>query len=367
MNRSIYVVVLVLMALSTIRLEETNYAIYLAPLILPIFWMLGDDVRFKLSPSVLPFLFLVCVGAILLDNYQFNTTKKLYFIFVYTSIFLLFDFSKIHIDTRLLALYFIALFLVDISYGLASGTSSISFDINESKSTFESTMAFPLGMLMLFFFLRKDYLWFTILLVLSFFAMKRIVLLSTFLIIVIDQLPEKHKRLLVNPYLITVVATIGVLLCIEFSRGSMDPLIQSLTGLPPNHFSQGRQELWSNLLNTVHFDHFNFLFLGAGFGASANAMELFYSSTKMPVHNDILSLVVDIGYLLTIVFIFLLNKLESMQERLLALFISLIFFTDNVLIYQHLMIPYLLLQSQLRRSDLLTQYVKTHVVMPKAQ
>ena len=357
-NRAIYVIVLFLMALTVSRFGEVNYAIYLAPIIVPMLWLLGEDVRLRLSRPILPFLMLCCLGALTLINYEFNTVKKLYFILVYTSIFILVDFTKTHINPRLLAILFLFLFMLDMAFILAGGSTDIDVNFIASESTFESTLAFPLGLMTLFFFLRRDYLWFFILLIFSVLALKRIVLLAVLTAIIISLLPRRVSSFVTNPLVVSIIALLGVFFSIEFSRGELDQVIQAISGYPPNHFSQGRQELWSSLLQSVSFNHFQFLFFGSGFGESARVMETVYSSSRILVHSDMLILVVDIGYVFTVLFVFLLVNMDSLQGRILAIFLLLILFTDNVLIYQHLMIPYLLLQAQITRVNLLNSIVK---------
>jgi hypothetical protein len=65
------------------------------------------------------------------------------------------------------------------------------------------------------------------------------------------------------------------------------------------------------------------------------------------LHNDLLSIVFEVGFISFAIFVYLLNAVKTAEQRIIALFITILFATDNVLIYQHLMFVYLLIQQSL--------------------
>ena len=89
---------------------------------------------------------------------------------------------------------------------------------------------------------------------------------------------------------------------------------------------------------------------GIGLGKSVTVLfELFNQDTLL--HSDFLVLMVEFGVIVTLVFAFLLNAQKTDNERILALYLTIIFFTDNVLIYVYVMLPYLLVQTDLSKPQ----------------
>jgi hypothetical protein len=139
------------------------------------------------------------------------------------------------------------------------------------------------------------------------------------------------------------VATLVILLDIEFAYGRFDELLTAITGRSANALSMGRQELWSKVLGRVGFDYADFAVMGVGMDKVLGGH--LAKTLWTPFHNDLLAIWLSYGAIAMIIFVGLVLVPRDPESRALATFILTIFLTDNTLMYQHVMIPYLFMLS----------------------
>ena len=350
----VYWAFLVSLAISITGLAYLRYTVYLLPFFATLVWMLSGNYRIYAHRELRAFILLFFLSVLSLIPWDLNTFKKVYFVYVFLSVFLLFDFSRIDIDFRKLALIY-------ITFGLITGAMRHvgmgieDFSVTKSRSFFENTFAFPLGLLCLYFFLYRRYLWGLVAVIFLILFLKRIVFVALGLSLVVWLLPATLRRVILNPVAAIIVALIIIWFSVEFSQGNFDRLIFEYLDISPNQLSQGRQMLWISILRSVNFDYESFLFWGEGVGKIKSSLEAVVHVEKILLHNDLLSLVLEIGLLFYIIFIYLFADLRYDAAKLFSFFMLVLFATDNVLIYQHVMFTYFFIQAQIRREFFLAR------------
>ncbi len=341
-----YPVLLLLLMLGVSNIPVVRYAIYLMPFAAALFMILSGSANLNFKKPTWPFVFLLVISTFSVYQADYHWAKQLYFIFCYTSVFIFFDFSKSKHNLYILNALFICIFLVRgaISGDLFSFISS-GVSLTDSKSALESTYAFPLGLFAIYYIYKKNYLWGAINLLVAVVAFKRIVILGILSCLCLYLIPKKVRKLVLNPIVITITIVLGVVLQIELASGIHDDLIFSVFGISTDHLLMGRQQLWQKAINFTDFNYVDFLFHGTGHGVLTKFLESSYGGRGVLLHADFLQIMIEHGFLSLVIFSFLLNNHKSHLSRALSLYITILFATDNVLIYQHLMLPYLLLMN----------------------
>jgi hypothetical protein len=140
-------------------------------------------------------------------------------------------------------------------------------------------------------------------------------------------------------------------LVILFSYGDIDGVISDLFSKSPNDLSKGRQFLWLSALKGVDYNFVDFVFFGTGVGKVITELQKVYGVERILLHNDILSTYLEYGFIIFLAFLVSLIAQKRYYQKVLAVNLLILFFTDNVIIYQHVMITYFLIQSQLANDD----------------
>jgi hypothetical protein len=198
-----------------------------------------------------------------------------------------------------------------------------------------------------YFAIRGRYLWALANVVLATIALKRIVLLASFAALLFFLLPERFKRIVLRPSLALVAISSIVVFSIEFAYGYFDGWILETFDQSANALSRGRQVLWRSALDSIDFTYGSFFLTGAGLGEAITVLKESYQVDRILLHNDFMTITLEHGILVMLAFAYLLNRQPTWNGRILAVYISVLFVTDNVMIYQHVMIPFMLLLSKL--------------------
>jgi len=339
----------ILMTIAITGLPYLRYAVYIIPAWAMFIWILGNRHNLNTSTMNVAFILLMVLSLASFYPWDFNTFKKVFFIYVFSSVFILFDFSRVKIDLRYLGVFFLFLSILTevLQY---SGRQSVTYSIIESKSMFESTFAFPLGLFALYFFIQKKYLWFLIFSVFLILFLKRVVLLAIILCILTWLTPRNLRKFFLNPFVVTVISLLIVIISIDFAQGTYDQFIFNFFERSPNDLSKGRQLLWGSALSAIKFSYDGFILWGVGIGKVVSDLQTTLYMERVLLHSDLLSLVLEIGIIPFTIFIYLLNNQKNHDQRLISLYLVIMFVTDNVLIYQHVMFVYFFIQSQLIRE-----------------
>lgn len=348
----VFMTILSLFIISSIGIPMVRYAIYLLPFFAFLIWLGSGRITINFDRNIMPFVLLLVLAILVSYDMDSNWAKKTYFIAVYVSVFILFDMSKSNFDVRILSVVTILLFLYSEIVGgpdLKSTTGDTS--LIESRSRFESTYGFTLGLLALYFLIRKQYLWFAINVVFTVLAFKRIVLVALVLSIVAVLIPNRTKKLVLSPSVLTAIILIVLALFIEVALGTYDKLISAYFNVSANQLLMGRQELWSLIINKIDFNYYDFLLFGVGHSNVTSILQDVYHGRDILFHSDLLLVLFEDGIIFLVLFVYSLLAQKTISERYLSIFLCLSLLTDNILIYQHVMIPYLLLLAAIRRDE----------------
>jgi hypothetical protein len=197
----------------------------------------------------------------------------------------------------------------------------------------ESNLSFSFGLLSLFFvFTRRRGLALAafILTVVSF---KRIAILSVVvcaLVYWISRRLGESKRMRAALPLLMVCANAGAFAVLYLlSNGSFDDFITEATGVPTNWVTMGRSHLYEVLFYNIQFHTF-----GEGLGRITSLLTT-EAIGSMNAHSDVIKYTLEVGPVLSSVWIYLLYRGGSSNKATFALcvFINLQFVTDNVSVY----------------------------------
>lgn len=344
-----FVIVLACLSISMLQLPVVRNAIYACPFLIFVLWLF-DGGRMPSATQLImtaPFIWLLVIFVCYVPMSGLFAWKWTFFVCVYTSIFLFVDFSK----TDLNLLYLNVVFVGMLAYSWLTGdTSSIDIQtlekgLTESRVATESTFAFPLGLFACFWILKGRYFVGFINFVFALLSFKRIVLVAMATFAITLLIPKKIRSSRFYALCGVFVATLAIVLSIEFAQGQFDELLTAATGRSPNAFSMGRKELWKEVLGRVGFDYVDFAVMGIGMDQVLGNHSA--KAVWTPFHNDLLVIYLSYGAIAMIVFVGLVLIPRDPEARALATFILTIFLTDNTLIYQHVMIPYLFMLSSI--------------------
>lgn len=329
-----------------------KYLIYILPVFVLFSAFALGCLSFNFNRVTLPFLILLVASLPTAYAYNFDSFKKLVFLAAFTSIFLFVDFSKVRLNFYYLICILLVVFAFQILHGdLKHHGDSLNINIMESTSTFESSVAFPFALLACFFILQSRWLLAGLCTLLVFLALKRIAIIAIIVTLIARFIPKKLRKILVNPYLV-IAASISILyLSIHFAYGGFDEQIKDFFDRAPNDLSKGRQRLWYDALTSLHYSFTDFILYGAGIGKAVTAIKQSYGVDRLLLHNDLLTLLLEYGLIVCILFIFYHLKQKTYNQRIVALALLIMLITDNVIIYQHVMLTYMLIQFQLARKE----------------
>lgn len=242
--------------------------------------------------------------------------------------------------------------------------SPIQFDLFkfliDSQSPFETTMAFPMGMFVIYFsYYNKKALFWTSL-IFTLLSSKRIVILALVLIYVINRFTPSFRS--INKQAVILIAVIinllFVYLIIQFSLSKYDPFIEQYLGLSADYISMGRKSIYENLFAGNQGNWVKFFF-GNGLGTSYVETTNFLDKEEN-LHSDVLKLFFDTGLLGLTIWIVFIYKLGFVNKiaLLLTIYLNILYITDNVLIYYDTMIVYYLMIFffHVRRTEIIQGY-----------
>jgi hypothetical protein len=211
----------------------------------------------------------------------------------------------------------------------------------------ESWLAFPLGVFTLYYVLEKDYKRFFIALFFFLLAFKRIAIASfilsygcyAFFFLFLNV--KFVKRKIISFFITLNVGLIAVLYF--FINGFFTRLIEKKTGISVNWFSQGRFQIYNDVIN--HF--LDKIWFGSSLGFTHLYLDRKYSDIAF-LHSDILKILLELGIASFIIWFvyFLYININNSKSAIMFLFINILLLTDNVFIYfDTLFIVYLIFQK----------------------
>lgn len=324
------VLLFILSAMDT-HIDGARYIKYLIPPICLIY-ALATKPKLQLDdPGVKAFSFLAIYTLAMVPLGNIYGLHDVYFYLTFLAPFIIGLKPEIKAGT----LFFIlcgAFLFVQIPRIISGG---FEYSLIDSTSSLEDhTFSFVIGLLAVFFLISgKHYLFITAIL-LATLSLKRISLLAIALCAV-AYLFTKNKK---NPAsMAAIIAVTANCLYIYFSyfvtTEAFNDLAAQYFGVNASHLTMGRNILYSQIFHNTSSNIFYELFgHGAGDSYLMAATSIFVEDGKVNLHNDILKIYYELGWIALISFIAILYSYKT-KAIYLALYINIILFTDNISTY----------------------------------
>lgn len=218
-------------------------------------------------------------------------------------------------------------FLINVPKLFSSFFTALKFSVFPT----ESWLAFPFGIFTIYYIIEKKYLTFYISLVLFLLSFKRIAMVALALSLLVYFFYENKKFIKAKfvRYFIAINLILLTLLYF-FINGVFTKFIERETGISINWFSQGRFQIYNDVIN--HFS--DKIWLGTSLGFTHLYLSTKYTDIAF-LHSDILKIILELGILPFIIWLFSFMKINinSLKSVALIMYINILFLSDNVFIY----------------------------------
>ena len=243
----------------------------------------------------------------------------------------------------------LALFILFVSMLIEFSGKSIplNFDILSSTGLAETSLAFPIGLVVLYFYHERRWFLFLLSFALFFAAFKRVALAAVIVIMIIDiAMRLLGRRTIPKALAVTIViacsiASLYTLELFEFAVSMIGDYEISQGSL-----SMGRSELARNLWHEM--DHGRLLHRVFGHGPGAADVILIHTDGGPNPHNDWLKIFFDYGiagFVAMHLILFLMHN-RSGVAPMLYIYTAVVMMTDNVLLYMfHFIFVYLVVAT----------------------
>jgi hypothetical protein len=335
----------IILGVSTLPVPGISYVKYLTFIVF-IFtgihskWNL-DKQAFKTYSVIYPFLLLCLFYTLFIWNYNFFLFVDLIIIL---GAVLPFIFSKkIEINLYIVNVLLFVCFFISAGFSFKLDFSYETFLLSTTSEAEGNILPFLFGLLTVFFFTQKDYL-FTILnmafVILSF---KRIVFLAVCVVLLFQFFKLNKYRY------IAFILILFNLLWLYFSHfittELANDICKEVTGLSIGQLTQGRIVRYDYIWDKFAEYPLQHSMFGMGVGQVRVFIKQFFYGESLQLHNDIVKLFVDFGIIVFLTFFtFLYRKNHTFIS--LTILLNCFFLTDNVLIYEPVLFLYFLLSYQ---------------------
>lgn len=318
------------------------YFRYLKYIGLPFFLILlitNSFKKFKINNRVKPFLLLIISSLVLFPLLTQQGIYELIFIFAGIAMFLFKN--DFNFDMEKLSYFSAFLFIVFYAIGGDFNFSKEAF-YDSSTSSVEGGLSFIFGFLAIYFWEQKRKWHFLLNFILLLLSLKRIVFVGVIVIILLSILPRRISKIFTNRFVLIGFNFIFIFVVQLFVNGHFDELIREITGLSPGHFTGGRTTLYSLVLNEQVFSGYQNYLFGIGQGGTSNILANYFGHIFL-LHNDIIKIIVEHGYIVFFLFIYLLYNSKNKKIINASIFLNILYLTDNALIYQGVYVMYFLI------------------------
>ncbi len=222
--------------------------------------------------------------------------------------------------------------------------------IINSTSPFESGLSHLMGMLVIFCLVRKRKGAFMASLFFMILFNKRIAIAATILIIllyVLIRIFPLERRFGISVFLVSLMNVIYFSVVYDLMFGGLfEQFFRAYTGFSLNQFTLGRYQIYQDLSTIVDIP---VLLAGKGIGQVNIFLRQFalYEHIGYNPHSDVLRIILEFGLPLGITWIFFLYKksivVKNMKYLLVPVYVNMLMFTDNVVLYHYIMIPFFII------------------------
>lgn len=223
-----------------------------------------------------------------------------------------------------------------------------NFSIENSTAPFESGASFVFGAFALYFLFGKKFLYLGMALILLFLSLKRIAFIGFFICALVYYSPILMRNIILSKFSFLLLNLFCASLILGIGFGLFDDLILEATGLNVHHITMGRFSHYLGIVEEIESSPWS-LILGNGIGSAYAFASIHVEGehTVVNLHSDTLKILFESGFLAFLGFFILLGKSKRANSRLILLFLMILFFTDNVLIYLNTMFFVLLIFMKL--------------------
>lgn len=209
-----------------------------------------------------------------------------------------------------------------------------SFSMENSTAPFESGASFVFGVFLLYFLFEKKYRLMIFSLLFLLLSLKRIAFLGVFICVVVYYLPEKYKKIILSRYSFLIFNFICLAVILGLGFGIYDDLIIDLTGLNVHHFTMGRFSHYQGVVEQIELHPWSLIF-GNGIGSTYDLASIYVKTdfSVVNLHSDTLKIFFEAGFIVFSLFFLFLGFAKKTTSKLVMLYLVVLFFTDNVLIY----------------------------------
>lgn len=211
--------------------------------------------------------------------------------------------------------------------------------IRTSTIDTESGLSFIFGLFFLYYMMERDkkYFWLSLLFcVISFKRISLIGIIACFLFwFLFKNKQETIRRAKAFVSLLLLLSNLLIIsVFFQLISGDYDEFIKHYTGLSPNQFLMGRYDLYMSVMSFIG----DIKAFGIGFGKIADILSS-HDSVLLNFHSDILRTFLELGPFMFSLwfFYFMYYNLKSAKLFVLALYLNILFLSDNVLIYFEVM------------------------------
>ena len=209
----------------------------------------------------------------------------------------------------------------------------------------------------IFFYHNKHWKLFILAIVISYFYYKRIVYVGIFVVLFINAISYKSLTLRKYAYGILSLLIITVGLNSESFYELISSILSNYLGqyVSPNLITSGRYYMVTEINNILENASTLTNIFGNGSGFSHIFTSTDQASNASQLHNDILRIRIDYGYIgIFGLIIIILNALTKNKFYMSIFFYSLtLLLTDNILTYTYYWITFFILVSAQRKFELL--------------
>lgn len=313
------------------------------------FLLITNKYRIYLNPVYFPFLFLFFLGCINLFLIGKQGSLELFFLISSVALFLPWVNGKSNFNVKLFFIFSTSLFILLNLKGISVDFSFFAF-VRSETSNLEGGYSFIFGLFFCYFFLSKKYKYSLLCFLLVVLTMKRIVFISCVLCVLITLSPRFIADIYLKRFFLVLINIFYLIFSYSFAAGYFDDIIRESFGINATHFSQGRTSLTSSIIPSLNENLTQLFFIGRGAGTVVDSLTLSFGSYHL-LHNDVLKIFYEYGLMAFICFFMLLYSGKSRESLIFAFSLNVYFFTDNVLIYTHVLVFYLVLALKLRESN----------------
>jgi hypothetical protein len=300
----------------------------------------------KMSSIIFPFLMIILMNIIQV----FNFSKYAIFetIFLLVSILPFITKAKIQFNPKLIFYLTSLAFLIKNGLEIGITISWESFLKSETSMTESNIFPFIFGFFAIFFLKNGEKKLFILSFLLTILTFKRIVFLSLVISLFIYLTRLDRSRIL--PYIFVLGNFLWILISYFVTTDLFYDISMEISNLPPAHLTQGRSTVYAFLFDNFKQNPVINSFFGAGATQTRIILERLDAGIDL-IHNDSLKIFIDYGIPVFILFFFKLIK-NNKGAVIFSVFLNILFFTDNTLIYAPVLFLFLLLSEETRTYNI---------------